>query len=176
MPIDVIILTKVFHPFGFTDAVVLTCYMVWHEVHYHLQSSLVRTLYKSQPLAHAVIHIDGNVWVYVIIVGNGVWRAGDTFHHVGMLARNAITSIIGLRGVTNHARKPNMSCAESFDSPQRYIVKVIKFTTPVLFNASPLLISRVAVAEETGKNLIDDRFHSSIPCALTSRLILAIIP
>ena len=111
MRMSIIILAKVFHALRLADGMILTSHMVGHEVHDNLHARLVGALYQGFPFPHPVCHVGGQVWVYVIIVANGVWRTSFSLDYLWMLAGNAIRGIICLCGMTNHARIPNMGNA-----------------------------------------------------------------
>ena len=59
MPSLIVVLSEVLHIFGLGYTVVFTCYVIRHEVHHHLQASLMGTLNESLPLAHAFFNVGG---------------------------------------------------------------------------------------------------------------------
>ena len=148
-----------------TDTVILTCHMVGHEVDDDLQSRLMTTLHQLLKLLHTLCDVDGQVGVDVVVVGDGIGRAGLSLHDGRMVARNAVGRIVCLRSVAYDAGIPNMTHAHGTESFQYRGREVVQFSTTVLFYAAVLLSVYAAITIETGKYLIDDYFlfHASIP-------------
>ena len=90
--------------------------MIWHEIHHHLQPHLVRALYQCFPFAHAVIHVVSDIRIDIVIVADGVWRAGNALHHVGVLLRYAVFGIISCRSMPDDASVPDMCDTQVLDS------------------------------------------------------------
>ena len=44
VPISAIVLSKVFYPFRFANAMILARHMIWHEVHNNFQAYFMRTV------------------------------------------------------------------------------------------------------------------------------------
>ena len=85
-----VILTEIPGQWRFADTFILTCHMVGDKVDDYLQSGLMATGHQTLKLLHAPVHLVGKVRVNVIIVGDGIGRAGHTLHHLGVLTGDAI--------------------------------------------------------------------------------------
>ena len=48
----------------------------------------------------------GQVRVYVVVVGDGIWAAGATFDYVWIVTPYAVTGVVCIVGVLNNARIP----------------------------------------------------------------------
>ena len=102
----VIVLSKIVHTLGLADGLILTCHVVGHKVDDDLKTSLVSAGYQRFELAHSLVYIHGQIWVDIVIIGDGIRRACPTLDHSRMLARNAIGGIIGHSGVADDACVP----------------------------------------------------------------------
>ena len=69
---DVVIIAEVFHTLGLGDGLILARHMVGHEVDDDLQACLVGAGYECLKLLHALLHVDGQVGVYVVVVADGI--------------------------------------------------------------------------------------------------------
>ena len=153
--VGIVLLAQVLHAQRLADRVVLASHMVGHEVDNHLHASLVRARYKSLKLRHAIVHINRQVGVDVVVVGNGIGRACLSLYHSRMLTGNAVLAVVRLRGVTDDARVPNMAHAHFPDFLQGRGREVVQFSTSILFYRTILLASSVTIAVETGEYLIN---------------------
>ena len=57
--------------------------VIGHKVDNHLHAGVVGAGHESLKLSHTVVDVDGNIGVHVIIVLDGVGRAGLALDHVG---------------------------------------------------------------------------------------------
>ena len=128
----IIFLAQIFYPLRSTDRVILTSYMVGHKVYNNLETSLVTTLYQSLELCHTMRNINCQIWVDVVIIGDGIRRTSLTLYHSWMLTWNAISSIISLSGMTDKTCIPYMAHAHRPDFLQGSGREVIQFSTSVL--------------------------------------------
>ena len=151
-----ILLAQILHALGLADRVILTRHVVGHEVDDHFHASLVGTLHQCLELLHTLLHIDCEVRIHVIIVRNGVGRASLTFDDGRMVLGDAVGGIVRLRGVADDACKPDMAHAHLPDFLQGAGREVVHLSTSVLFYRTILLAGGIAIAVETGENLIDN--------------------
>ena len=176
----IIVLTKILHTVRFADGVILTSHMVGHKVDDDLHASLVRALDECFELLHTLVDIDCEIGVDIIVVGDRIRRACPTLHHCGVVPGNTIGRIVGLSGMTDDTRVPDMAHAHLPDLFQDGGREVVQFATAILGQRTILLASDVTIAVKPRKNLINNSllFHInySIPWAETSLLILTIIP
>ena len=158
----VVTLAEILHALGFTDAVVLTGHMVGNKVNDHLHASLMDALHQLLKLTHALLDINGQVRINVIVIGNGIGRAGLTLHNGRMVGRNAVASVIGKRSMTNDSRQPKMTDAHLPYLLQHGGCQVVQLATTVFGNRTVLLPSGITIAEKTREYLIDnDLLHHS---------------
>ena len=145
---------------------ILTRHMVRHEVDDDLHACLVRTLNQLFKLLHTMIDIRSQIGVYIIIVCDGIGRTCLTFDDSRMILRNTVGCIVGLSGMTDDTRIPNMAHAHVPDVFQGRGREVVHLSAAVLLYRSTLLTSGITVAIETGENLIDNnliRCHEQQP-------------
>ena len=103
-------------------------------------------------------HIDGEVRVDIIIVGNGIRRACLTLHHTRMLRRKAVVGIVGLSGMTDDSRLPHMRHTKLLDSLQTILINISEFSTTIFGNRAVLYTRRITIAEKSSKYLINNYF------------------
>ena len=151
----IILLAQILHPLRFADAFVLTGHMVRHEVDNHLHARLVNPFHQRLELLHAVRNILGQIRVYVIVISYGVWRPCPTLHHLRVLCRNAVSRVVGLRCMTNHAGEPDMAHAHRPDILQDSGREIVHLSTSVFGQRTILDSRRVTIAEKTRKDLIN---------------------
>ena len=154
----VVIGTKIHHALWLADRVVLTGHMVGHEVDNHLQPSSMGTLHQLFKLLHALIDVDSQVGVNIIIIGDGVGRTSLTLHHSRMLARNTILAVVSLRSMTDNTRIPHMTNTHGSNVLQHLGGEVCHLTTTVFGNRAVPLAGDVTIAEKAGKYLINNDF------------------
>ena len=128
----IILFAKILHPFRSTDRVILTSHMIRNKVDDDLKTSLVTTLYQSLELGHTMRNLNSQVWIDIIIIRDGIRRTCLTLNHSWMLARNAISCIIGLSGMTDNTCIPNMAHAHRPDFLQDGGREVVQLSTSVL--------------------------------------------
>ena len=63
---------------------------------------------------HAAVDVDGQIGIDVVIVFNGIGRAGFSLYDVGIVGRDAMGAVVCCRGVFNDAGQPYMSYSEVF--------------------------------------------------------------
>ena len=85
--------SEVLHLAGLTHRLILTRHMVRHKVDDDFQTSSMGTFNQLFELMHSLGHIDRQVWVNVIIVGNGIGRPRLALHNGRVLASLANGSI-----------------------------------------------------------------------------------
>ena len=155
-------LAKILHLLGLADGLVLTGHMVGHKVDDDLQPGLVRTLHQLLELLHALLDVDSQVGVYVVVVGDGIGRTCPAFHHGRMLAWNAVLRVVGRRGMADDAGVPHVADAHLGDALQHSGGEVGHLAATVVGYRSLLLARGVTVAVQTRKDLIDDNLLTLI--------------
>ena len=128
--------------------------MIGNKVDNDLQSCLVSAGDEGFKFLHALLHIHGEVWIHVIVVTDGVWRACLSLYYCRMLRRYSILGIVCLRGMTYHSRVPDMGDTHLFYRLQFLCIKVSKLSCTIFGNRTPLFPSGVTIAEKSGKYLI----------------------
>ena len=162
----VIVLAKIFYPLGLADGVILAGHVVGHKVDDDLKTSLMGALYQCLELLHALIDIDSQIGIDIVIVGDSVRRASLALDDSRMVLGNAIGCIVGLGGMADDACVPNMAHAHRSDFFQSCGREAVHLSTSVLGQRTILDASGVAIAIEAGENLIDKyltRCHGQKP-------------
>ena len=149
-------LAEVFYTLGLADGLILTGYVVGHEVDDDLQPGLVRALHQLLKLLHALVDVHSQVGVYVVVVGDGIGRTSLTLHHSGMLAGDAVGTVVRLRGMTDDTCIPHMADAHLGNVLQHLRRQVGKLSTTVFGNRAALPARDVAIAEKTSEYLVND--------------------
>ena len=103
-----------------------------------------------------MFNVYGQVGRDVVVVGNGVRRAGLTLHYNTVLRGNAVLRVVCLRCVADNARKPNVANAQLADALQSPFVEVVHLSAAIFGNRPPPFVSEVAIAEKPWKHLIYD--------------------
>ena len=150
----IIILAKVMDSSRFANAFVLACHMVWNEVDDDFHTRIMRALNKILKLLHAVRNRLGNIWVDVVIIGNGVWRACYSFHHLRVLTWYSKTGIVSACGMAYNTSIPNMGYAQLPHTAKLGTLNVVHLPDAILLNRSPFLAGGVAIAEEASEDLV----------------------
>ena len=149
--------SQVMHIFGACITVVLACHVVGHEVDDHFQSRLVRALQQSLKFSHAVGDVGSQVGVDVVIVLDGVGRAGPALYDSRVVGPDAVSLIVGL---FQQSRKPNVRKAEVGNAFELGAGEVFQFGAAVLFDGSGRYVGRVVVRIEPGEYLVNKWFHA----------------
>ena len=139
---------------------VRACHVVGHEVYQHFEPGLVRAAHECFKLLHALFRHGGEVRTDVVIVFNGIRRTGLAFHHCGVVFGDAVSRVVGLRSVFQHARVPDMRKPEIADAFQHFGRKVIEFAAAVLVNAAAGNVIGRRVAVKAGQHLVYRYFFS----------------
>ena len=154
--IGIIVGTEVFHAPGLCYRLILSRHVVGHEVHYHLQSGLVGALYEGFEFLHALIHVGSQVGIHVIVVADGVWRTGLTFHYCRVLCGYAVGGVVGLGGMAYHSGVPHVRDTHILEVLQGLLIEVRKLARAVLSQRPVMLPLGVPVAIKASKHLVDD--------------------
>ena len=113
--------------------------------------------HESLKLSHTVVDVDGNIGVHVIIVLDGVGRAGLALDHVGIVGRrDALVAIIGLGGMLYDTCIPHGRHAELLDAGEHAIGDVVHLARAVLREGAVGHTVGIGISEKTRKQLIDD--------------------
>ena len=147
----VVVLAQIALIFGLTNRLILPCNMIRNEVDNHLHLLCVGTTDKRLKLIHPTLNIDRQIGIDIVVIGDGVGRPCPTLHHLRMLTRNVKSRVIGLRGVANDARQPDVRNAEAADAPKRAVIEVVELSTTVFLDAPIRLPRRVFVSKQTRK-------------------------
>ena len=83
--------------------------MIGHKIDNHFEPGFMSAFDKRLKLSHAVLDSHRQVGADVIIVADGIWRAGFAFHHTGMTGGDTQTGIVGGGSVFNDTGIPYMS-------------------------------------------------------------------
>ena len=137
---------------------VLAGHVVWHKIDDDFEPGIVCTAYQRLKLGHAVGHAFGQVGVDIVIIGDGVWRPCLAFHNRWMVGRQPIPGVIGLRGMANDSRIPHMTYAHLTHGGKLRSTDGVEFATTVFINCAVLARTTGAIAEQTGKDLVNDNF------------------
>ena len=109
-------------------------------------------------LLHALGDADGEVGVDIVVVGDGIGGACPTLHDGGVLTGNTVGAVVGLGGVADDARVPDMAHAHLPDLLQGGGREVVHLSAAVLGKRSVLFPRRILIPIQTSENLIDDSF------------------
>lgn len=132
--------------------------MIRHKVDDDLHSRQMGTINKLLKLHHTIRHIDGDIWVNVVIIGDGIRRSRLTLDHARMLTRNTVLRIVGRSSVTDDTCKPHMRKTHIMDLTQAHDIEVVHLPHTILGKRTILLPSRITVAEKAGEDLIYQYF------------------
>ena len=121
--------TEVFYAAGSFVAVVLTTYVIRHEVHDHIHAALMCTLYQCLEFLDALVDILGYIGIYVIVVSDGVWRPCLALDDVGIVARYAVACVVGSMGMLYDACVPYCGHSQLLDGAEHggsYVVHLAR--------------------------------------------------
>ena len=147
----VVVLAKISLVLGLANRLILPRNVVRHEVDHHFH--IVRVCATDQRLKffHPTFDFDRQIGIDIVIISNGIGRSCPTLHHLRMLARNAESRVIGLCGVANNARQPNVRRAETADATKRGGIEVVELSTAIFLDATVVFPRRILVAEPSRK-------------------------
>ena len=69
-------------------------------------------LHQVLEFLHALRYVFGQVGVYIVIIFDGIGRAGFSLHDGGMAGTDIVAAGIGLCGMLYDAGVPDMRCSE----------------------------------------------------------------
>ena len=72
-------------------ALIFAGHMIGNKIHDHLEPGVVSALDQRLKFSHAVLHVDGHIGTHIIIVTNGIGRAGLAFHHMRVAWSDALS-------------------------------------------------------------------------------------
>ncbi len=133
--------------------------VIGHEVDYHLEPGAVGAGHQPLKLGHAGGHVDGQVGVDVVVVGDGVGAAGLALDDVGIVARYAVGGVVGGMGVLYHAGVPDVGGAELAYIAQYGGVDAVELARAVLLDGAVGHGVGCIVGEQSGQKLVDYRFE-----------------
>ena len=107
-------------------ALVIPRDMVRNEVHDDLQPVPMGPFHQLKEFFHPGIGIRCQIRIYVIVIRDGIWRAGLPFHDLRMGRPAAFVTLP--RGMADDARVPDVIGAESPDVRQGRGVDTFKLT------------------------------------------------
>ena len=90
---------------------ILTGDMIGHEIDNDLHANSMRPLHKRLKLVHAMVDINSQIWIYIIIIGDSVGRASLALDDARVLTGNTKLCIIRRCSMTYHTRIPDMGKA-----------------------------------------------------------------
>ena len=133
-------------------------HVVGNEVHNHLQAVVVGALDEGFVLRHAVLHYHGQVGGHVVVVLNGVGRAGPALHHVGIIGRNTLGGVVRHGSVLNHAGVPYVAHPQLLDFFESGVGDVVELAAAIFADGSVRLVKGHFVAKQARHQLVDDDF------------------
>lgn len=77
--------TEILDTCGSHVGMIATGRVIGHKVDYHFETGIVSAGHKSLELGHALIDIDSDIGIDIIIVLDRIGRAGLAFHHMGIV-------------------------------------------------------------------------------------------
>ena len=83
--------------------------MIGDEVHEEAQPRSVRTLHEGLQLRHALSGLLRQIWVYVVVVLDGIGRARYPLDRIGVVWADAMGAVVGLGGVLQQTDIPYMA-------------------------------------------------------------------
>ena len=158
MHVHIILLAQVGHTSRTADRVIFARHMVGNEVDNDLHAHIMDACHELLKLLHAIVHINRDVGVNVVIVSNSVGRSRQSFHNGGMLTRYPILAVVCCSGVANNTREPHMGKSHVMNTPQMEGIQIIHLPHPILQQRTIGLTRLVLIAKEAGKKLIYDNF------------------
>ena len=153
--VGAVVLTQVAHAGRACNGVVFAGHVVGHKVDDDLHVGLMGALHQGLEFGHTAGHVDGQVGVDVVIIGDGIGRTGLAFRHRGVLPGNAVAGIVGGGGVTDDASVPDMGESHAPDAAQTHRIEIVHLAHAVLEKRAVLLPGAVRVAKEAWENLIN---------------------
>ena len=132
--------------------------MIWHEVNDYFHAAVVGTLHECFEFLHAVGHVDSEVGINVVVVLYGIWRTGIAFDDMWIVGTYAVAFVVGFCGVFNYSCIPDVSDSHVGLGVEHRFGYVVQFSAAVLLDGAVGHTVGVHVGEQTGENLIDDKF------------------
>ena len=126
----------------------------------------MRAFHQLRELLHTLVYIDRQVWVDVVVVGNGIGRTCLTLHHRWVLTGNTEAAVVCRSSMTDNTRVPDMAHAHLTDSFQYSGREVVHFTASIFLNRAIRLARLILIPVKSGKDLVDDnliRCHELSP-------------
>ena len=146
--------SQVFNSFGLLVGMIVSRHMIGYKIDNHFQTSLVGTVDEILEFLHTVFHFHGQIRIYIVVILDSIRRTGLTFNNCRMILLNAVSAVIGLRGMFDNSRVPNVCCSQMFDFIQCFCRKIGHLATSVFFYASIILECCCLVSKKSGKDLI----------------------
>ena len=86
--------------------------MIGNEIYDYFHSGIVGTCYKGFKLRHSVWYVGGEVGVYVVIVADGIRRAGLALDDIFVVGPYAVPAVIGLCSMFDDTGVPDVRNAQ----------------------------------------------------------------
>ena len=90
--------------------------MIGHKVDDHLHPGVMRAGDKSLKLPYAVIDLNRDVRIHVIVILYRIGRSSLALDHGGIIAVYAVGAVVGLIGMFDYSRIPHVSHAKVSDA------------------------------------------------------------
>ena len=157
-PFRMVFLAQIFYARGPAKTFIFAAHMVRYEINQYAQTRIMSALDERFEFLHPLRFVLRQVGVYVIIIRDGVWRAGFAFGDGRM--------VICCGSVTDHAGVPNMRDTQIDNRFECTLVDIYKPAATVLFLAAVVFPCLVVVAEQPREELINDGFvyHNVYVC------------
>ena len=145
--------------------------MVWDEVDDHFQTGAVGALHEIFKLAHTLVGLRGQVGVDVVVVLDGIGRAGGAFHHFGVVAAYAVGAVVRLCGVFQEACVPDVGEAKLSDAVQGGSGKVFHLAASVFLYGAAGLVGGILVAIQAGQHLVNKYAFGHVSRGVNTQLV-----
>ena len=160
----VIMLTQILHERLTHIREILSSHMIGHEINNHFQTCVMRTTYQILKLPHAVMYIIRQIGIYIVIIFDCIRRPSVSFDNRRMIFSNAISRIIGLRRMLNHARVPNMRDTQLLNLRECQGSKSREFADTIFRQTSVFHWRWSVIPKPTRENLINNHFVFLFHC------------
>jgi hypothetical protein len=136
--------------------------MIWHKVHYQFEVLVVDAFEHSLKFFHTVGDAFSQIGINVVIILNGIWRAGISLYYVLVVGEYAVGRIVSTLGMLYDTGEPHMRGAELLYGLKYRGGDVVEFTGTVLLYGAVWHRIGYAVGIKTRQKLINNSFLLSV--------------
>ena len=129
----VVLLPQVFHALRAVGGMVLAGHMVGDEVYDDLQPGVMGAVDQVLEFLVPLFRVECQVWIHVIVVFDGIRGTRLSLDDSGMVCRDAIGAVVGLCGMLDDPRIPDVGGSERFDFRQCLFGEICKVPATVFF-------------------------------------------